>query len=41
MILEWFQMDDFYNTKFLFNAACIKEGIDLPCTDLIVFCDDK
>ena len=25
----------------MFNSATIKEGIDLPCCDLVVFCDDK
>lgn len=27
--------------KIICNVACIKEGIDLPCVDMIVFSDEK
>jgi superfamily II DNA or RNA helicase len=40
-IFKWFEQNDYHNTKIIFNASCIKEGIDLPCCDLVVFCDDK
>jgi hypothetical protein len=31
----------YISVEAIFNASCIKEGIDLPCCDLVVFCDEK
>ena len=39
-IFDWFQKEG-DEIRFLCNVGTLKEGIDLPCVDMIVFCDDK
>jgi superfamily II DNA or RNA helicase len=39
-IFDWFQAD-VDEIRVLCNVGTIKEGVDLPCIDLIAFCDEK
>ena len=39
-ILQWFS-EDSSDLRILCNVAVVKEGVDVPVCDMVVFCDDK